>query len=262
MTRWMVAMIATGCCLPLAHAVEAQELARATELRITAGVAMHDRRDLSASPMRFDGRGSDFDIEVTSRANRTRLDVTASGGVRALRASSTVSTATERVTQGDLSLSALRTVAQRASGATMWLGAALSGSAMLARHAYSDPSHRSSDFVFGLVAVGPAASARATVLGGALEAGLSVPLAGVVDHAYSVVNERDAGTNRRIASPARLRAATASMSFASPASHRVGVAYLYRLALLRYDDVQPIRAMTQSFSIGVVARLGSSGARR
>jgi hypothetical protein len=231
-----------------------------TELGVSAGVGQSTRRDLSASPLDFAGNGGDIAASFRHVAGLSTLELTLNGGQRSLRSSSTASNATERVKQGQLSVALLRAIGENKDCTCgISIGAALSASTMVTRHAYDDPTHRSSDFVFGAAGIGPAAALRVPVAGGFFDARLIVPVASVIEHSYSIVNEHDAATNWRFAMPNALRAASATLAFTSAAKSRVGFMWLYRAEALRYDDVQPVRALTHSLSVGVVTRFGASG---
>jgi hypothetical protein len=247
-------------CAPRLAAQRTPASAASTELGVTGGVGQSMRRDLSASPLAFSGHGSDVAIALRRVTGPSAIELTLNGGLHSLRSSSSASRATERVGQGQLSVALLRTLGDHGECACgIAIGAALSGNMMLTRHAYDDPTHRSADFLFGAVGVGPAASWRAPVAGGFFDARVNVPVASVVEHSYSVVNEHDAATNWRFAALNTLRSATTTLAFTSSARRRVGLTWLYRADVLRYDDVQPVRVLTQSLSMGVVARFGMKG---
>jgi len=154
-------------CAPRLAAQRTPASAASTELGVTGGVGQSMRRDLSASPLAFSGHGSDVAIALRRVTGPSAIELTLNGGLHSLRSSSSASRATERVGQGQLSVALLRTLGDHGECACgIAIGAALSGNMMLTRHAYDDPTHRSADFLFGAVGVGPAASWRAPVAGG------------------------------------------------------------------------------------------------
>jgi hypothetical protein len=231
-----------------------------TEVGVSAGVGQSMRRDLSASPLDFAGHGGDIGATLRHVAGLSTIELTLNGGQRSLQSSSTASRATESVGQGQLSLALFRAVDGRSDCACgVAIGAALSANMIATQHAYDDPTHRSSNFLFGSAGIGPAASWRVPVAGGFFDARLNVPLASVVGHSYSVINEHDAATNWRPAMPNALRSATTTLAFTSAAKGRVGFTWRYRAEALRYDDVQPVRALTHSLSVGIVTRFGATG---
>jgi hypothetical protein len=258
MTHWMAATIAVCLSFCCAQRIGAQSAAApSTELSVNAGVVQGASRDLSASPLNFDGMGGLLAITY-HHDGRTALEFSAVGGARALRSSSAGSLATEHVGQGQAELALLRSLLDERARYNVAVGGALTGNLALTEHAYADPSHRVADFVFGSSGIGPAASLRTRVGRGMFSTRLIIPVAAVVEHSYSVVNEHDAATDRRFVTLKDFRAATATVSYASNAQRRFALSYLYRIDLLRYDDVQPVRAMTQSFSVGIATRFGSA----
>jgi hypothetical protein len=261
MTRCMAATTAACLVLSCAPHLAAQTLRvneASTEVGVTAGIGQSIRRDLSASPLDFAGHGGNFAATFHHVTRRSIAEFSLSGGSQSLRSSSANSLASEHLGQGQFALALLRTLGDdKQCSCGISLGAALMANAMVTRHAYGDPTHRSSDFLFVTGGVGPAAAWRTRVSGGFFDARLLVPIASVVEHSYSVVNEHDAAAAWRFASPGSLRAATATIAFASTADKRIGVTWSYRAELLRYDDVQPVRGLTHSLSVGVVTRFGT-----
>jgi hypothetical protein len=124
-------------------------------------------------------------------------------------------------------------------------------------HHYDDPTNNVSDFYIGAVTLGPSATFRHAIGGGIAAFRLSVPAVGLVDHPYSDARTADARVDARFATANVLRGIETSVSYAPAATARFGIEYAYRLHMLDYADVQPLRSVSQSLSIGVVRRFGA-----
>ncbi|MEP6730349.1 MAG: hypothetical protein ABJE10_06915 [bacterium] len=262
MARVNAAMSAAVLCLvsvQLACAQSASPYARAvsSELSISAGVAQSERRDLAASPLNFGGRGGDLLLGYARERGRTLLQLSLGGGLRTLASSTSAVASTERLTETELHAAALRHVDGRAGNADgLSIGASFDANVTFTAHSYRDASQRVSEFVLGVATLGPVANWKRTIGSGALSAQLGVPIAGFVQHSYSPLNAQYALTNSRLVTIGALRGSSGALSYASFNSARFSPVYLYRFAVMRYDDVQQVRALTQSLSVGMVARFG------
>ena len=255
-TRLVLAMHSAWLIAILAPRGSAQSSPPPTDTRLSlsAGFAWDDRRDDTASPLRFGGRGWSaalgYDRLVMNYSTLGWLD----GGEQSLTSGATQST--ERLSSGALDVMLLRHVGAPASSRRIDLGLDVRTSLAITSHRYADPSLPSTTFAFGLFALGPAASVRQEIGGGVARASVSTPAIAWVDHPYSEIRSATSRVQMRFASITRLRAVDVGFSYAGNERRRIGVTYAYRLGVLRYDDVQPVRSITQTLSIGVTARLG------
>ena len=94
-------------------------------------------------------------------------------------------------------------------------------------------------------------------MGSVVQFRLSTPVIGLVDHPYSDLKVPNAADDFRAASIGSLRGLTGTVSYAPIDSRRFGLMWTDRVALVRYDDVQPVRAVSQTLTVGLVTRLGS-----
>lgn len=224
----------------------------------TIGLALNSRVDQVISSAQFGGHGVGVSLghERTRRTYQVRSSISASIATLAPIAGDVSST--ERTYSTDLTLEVLRAM-QPGSTSGVRLGAELRGSLFLTRHRYADPQRSMATFLVGTAAIGPAVSYHTSVAGGSGTIHLAIPMIGVVSHPYSGLKSDRRSLEFRSASLATLRSLSAGASFSAFESRRFGVRYEYALRLMRYDDVQPVRAVTQSMRVGVERRLGRTG---
>ncbi len=262
--RRVAVLTAAGACLLCGQPGFAQlPVARAGDasasLSVSAGFSWNDRRDLSASPLLFGGHGGDFGLAAQRTLGHASLQFSLHGGARTLASSSNSAPATEHLTELQAHIWLMRRLhLQPIATDGLLIGLALESSAALSAHDYTDPARRVSHFVLGIVTLGPAASWRQTVHGGLATLEIATPVTAAVAHSYSAVNQQNSAVNLRVVSLGALRGVTSSLSYAPWKSQRVGVLYLYRLSALRYDDVQDVRLVSQSLSVGAVVRFGGA----
>jgi hypothetical protein len=137
------------------------------------------------------------------------------------------------------------------------VGLALDGSGAFTAHDYGHAGRPISNFVLGSAAIGPAASWKQRIAGGAATIALAAPAVAVVAHSYSVINRPTMGAELRFVTPGLWRGAGGTVTYAPADDRATGLVYRYRFSLLRYDDVQPVRAVTQSVSVGFTMRFGA-----
>jgi hypothetical protein len=166
------------------------------------------------------------------------------------------SAAKERLIDADVGVAVLR----RLSGSTEsrhWFaaGVELRGSIAATSHAYADPQATVSQFRIGVASLGPAALWRVRLGSNAATVQVSSPLVAVVDHPYSAVWSKNAAPQLKGATIAQLRGLDGAISYSFAPDRRVSTLATYRVSALRYDDFRPVRALTQSFSVGLRVRL-------
>ena len=207
-------------------------------------------------------RGTGY--QITTRygrtAGRTLLSITFDHGRRRLTPGP-VSSAVESLTEDELRLSFRRAAFTRQPATGLALGVDATTSMGTTLHHYADPTQSVSDFAIGALTLGPSASWGQRVARGSLSTQFSIPLIGLVNHPYSDSRNVSSRVNPRFATFARLRGAAAGISYATDLSNKIGFEYAYRLRVLRYADVQPMRTLSQMFSVGLVTRLGARAAR-
>jgi hypothetical protein len=225
---------------------------------IVAGFAGSQRRDLSVSPATFAGVGYNTTLTYEHIGSRTTIAANTTWDAQHFRPQDGLIAASEHVTQGGASLSALWSVAADAQW-KMSAGATVRFNAIGTEHSYSDPSGTHASFFAAFVAVGPAANLERRIGGGSARLALDAPLAGVVDRGYSAARTGYSPMALRRVGPDELRGADASVSYSSSPSRGLAVVWAYRIAVVNYRDAQPLRAAAQSLSIGLARPLGSAG---
>ena len=225
-----------------------------TTATLAAGIGQSDRVDMTASPIQFGGRG--LDINGSFERSFGSLCVVASGrGGRKTLTPTTGSSSLERLTDGEMSITALRAFRTEASAPrALAFGAELHGEVAVTNHAYSDPEGTVSTYRLGLLSLGPAVRWRQPLLGGTAVVQLASPVLSLVDHPYT------AGTSDlrvQAASLGSLRGLQGLVSYELPPVHGLSLRATYRASGLWFDDVRPVRSLSQTLSIGIATRLGS-----
>lgn len=259
----------TAClCVVAAQLAAAQvDTARSlrTELAVAVGFAHTDRLDATASPVRFGGQG--YDVVAHYRRTRGNLVVASSidFGTRDLVPPARSDGPDERLTSGNVHVSVLRQLGDRASGASSRSGIAVgvnvAATIDVTAHHYADPNASVSDFLIGAVTLGPAVSWERRVAGGTALVHVTAPLVGFVDHPYSDTRAAEARVNARFVTVREFRGLAGAIVYTPAVRRRVGIEYAYRFRLLGYADLQPIHSASQALSVGVVTRFGPLGAR-
>jgi hypothetical protein len=246
-------------CLLLCAAsrVDAQATACApTSATLAAGLGQSDRVDMTASPAQFGGRG----LDVSASLERTRgaycFVVSGRGGAKTLRAV-TPSAARERLMDGDGSIALLRSFSRGESPRRVFaFGAELRGTLAVTEHAYADLGRTVSEFRIGAMSLGPVVRWRERIGAGFAVAQLSAPAIAVVDHPYAALTVGRDAPSLRVVSVNDLRAGSLFVAYEPFAYRAVSLRFAYNATVLRYDDVRPVRSLTQNLTLGVVTRLG------
>jgi len=249
--------LSIACCVVLRVLPSGAQSSRdgtLRELHVTGGLTHSDRIDVVVSPSRFSGEGLDAGVGYISLGNTMSLVVTAKAGTRTL-VSSGVQQSDERVTDGEFELMALTAPASRALGMRVALGVALQTSAAVIAHRYIDPSARTMSYVFGTMTLGPAVLVEHALGDGSASAQLSVPVAGIVAQPYSAIWSERSPLDLCFATLNTLRSVSAVAAYKSANHHGVSMLYEYRVGVMHYEDVLPVRRLSQSVSAGFARRL-------
>jgi hypothetical protein len=246
-----------SCCAFLCAAETEAQSAHVTtqrELSITAGLTRSDRLDKVVSPSRFAGAGIDVGLAYASLGNTATILVSLRGGARTLTAAGPQLSG-ERLTDGDFHISAFRARGTSVLGARLKLGIDLQATAAVIVHSYMDPEARTMSYVFGTTTLGPALLLERPLGDGSATVQLSVPVMGVVAQPYSAVWTSRPPLDLHFATIASLRSASASVAYSSPVHFGVCLVSEYRLGVMRYEDVLPVRGLSHSVAIGVARHL-------
>jgi hypothetical protein len=250
-------------CLSIfaASRIDAQATACSpTSATLAAGIGQSDRVDMTASPTQFGGRG--LDLSGFFEQSRGAYCVVAGGrgGAKTLRAV-TSSPASEHLVDGAANVALLRSFGGgESSNRVFAFGAELRGTLAVTTHAYADLGRTVSEFRLGTVSLGPVFRWRERIGRGFAMLQLSSPVLGAVERPYAAGLVDDASPTWRFASVNTLRGGDVRVAY-EPVSYRsMSLRAAYDASVLRYDDVQPVRSLTQSLNLGIVKRLGG-GAR-
>jgi hypothetical protein len=227
---------------------------RSTTATLAAGLGQSDRVDMTASPMQFGGRGLDINGSI-ERSFGSVCVVTSGRGGRKTLTPTTGSSSLERLTDGELSITALRAIrAEPSAPRALAFGAELHGELAVTNHAYTDPERTVSTYRVGLLSLGPAVRWRQPLFGGTAVMQLASPVVSLVDHPYT------AGTSDlrvQAATLSSLRGLQGLVSYELPPVRGLSLRATYRASGLWFDDVRPVRSLSQTLSIGIATSLGS-----
>ena len=251
----MSIVLATASLLVAASRCHAQSAAcgaapTASLLTLSAGVGQSDRVDATASPFQFRGRGLDVAAAFARASGRTCVTADADGGTKLLSSREGTS-ATEKLAEANAGIAAVRATSVRG----LALGLDARGLIAVANHEYDDPRHEIATYRIGAISLGPAVRFTASVAGGDALVQLSTPLVALIDHPYVAVWTTDPEPSFRFASAARYRGAHATVSYTVHAWRGVESVVSYRMNGVRYDDVHPLRSLSQSLTLGTVVPL-------
>jgi hypothetical protein len=249
------------CCLALAtaHAGAAQAPARFGVEGFTASVGLAEagRVDETASPLRYGGRGFDWTLAYERPLGAYWLQASLDGGTRSLLPLDITENSSEYLTEGALDLTVLRAL-RGTSALTQGLAAGVQFSAngALNEHTYATPAPLHSDFLLASGTLGPAVAWQRAMWGGRFSANVAIPLVALVDHPYEDLRVQRAPVDLRFVTIESYRAVNGGLSYSNPVSRTLGLVYAYHIGLLRFDDEQPVHAVTQTISVGLERLLG------
>lgn len=229
-------------------------------LTISIGAIQETRRDDTASPLKYSGLGRGAQVDYTWERGGRSAYASLSAGASTLTPSPSVSAAQP---EGDFSAFAVTTglrwrLSRDSTGKNEFaLGAEFSAAATVTRQMYDDPTQGEHTFFFGDVSIAPTARWRRRLGVGVFGATVAVPLLAWVQHPYADVRVANGLANLRYASPSQFRQAKGEVSYAFRPDDRIGVNAAYRIGLLQLNDLQPLRSVSQTFSIAVVTRFGA-----
>ena len=227
-----------------------------TTARIAAGIGQSDRVDFSVSPVQFGGRGLDVSGSLERAVGSFCVTASGRGGKKTLTAVSG-SSSVERLTEAEVAVSAFHALRPELEARRMLsIGAELRGDLAVTNHAYGNSSDVQSvaNFRVGTLTLGPAVRWRQQIGSGQAVAQIATPVFGVVDHPY--VSGRD-DPRFQVVSLNALRGANGSLSYEFTPQKKMSVLATYRVSGMRFDDVRPVRSLTQTLTIGISTKLGS-----
>jgi hypothetical protein len=256
--RRPVTPLAACLCVLSARAASAQGGANpySTSFTITNGLTASQHVDLNASPLTFSGVGYDLGLGMRRGFGRWSFATTFDGAHRSYTTHLTAGTpSTETSFDGRLALSLVRELGGH-PGRGLGVGLFVDASAGMIRHQYTDPGLTVSDFVHGVVSVGPEVTWGKAIGDGLARVDVSAPLFGFVHRPYADTRRERPATSFTFATPSALRAINAGVSYETSERRRLGLFAAYRLRAMDLTEPQPFRSLTNTFSLGIVARFG------
>jgi len=231
-------------------------------LTISLGVAQETRRDDTDSPLAYSGAGP---------AGQIAFDWTRAARHGYVSLSASEATITPRVSPAEADVPPEEAFNSYAFEAGMdWrfrggsaragefaLGAEFGATFTLARHMYAGQDLSQQNFDLGVATLGPVARWTRRVGAGDFTASLGVPLIAFVDHPYADVRYATQLMNIHFVPLSQFHQANAGLSYAFRPESRIGVTATYRVGIMELDDLEPVRRVAQSLSVGVVKRFGA-----
>jgi len=235
-------------------------------LTISAGIYQENRRDAADSPLAYsgDGPGGRIDYDWTRAARHWHFALSGS--------SSNLAPATS-VQQDVPSTESFRAFAFEAGTdwrlssvspriGTLAVGVEFASTVTIAQHLYSGQDLSEQSFDMATFTFAPTVRWAKRVGPGEFGATLAVPLLAWVDHPYADVRFATQFSEVHFESLAQYRQANGAFTYAFHPQSKYGATAAYRLSVFDLSDVQPVRRVSQSFSIGIVRRFENSGSRR
>lgn len=256
----MVAAIAS-CAWHPAHAQAGGEPPRQS-LTVSLGMVQDTRRDAADSPLAYAGNGTGARIDYDRVRDGSRVHLFLTAGRSTLTPAGSVPAADIPLEEA-FGLYALEAgmdwqlrggSARRAEFA---LGVEFGATVTLARHLYAGQDMAQQNFDLGVATLGPTARWTRRVGAGQVAASLAVPLLAWVDHPYADVRFATQLMHVHFAPLSQFRQANGELSYAFRPESRIGITASYRLGIFELDELQPVRHVSQSFSVGVVRRFGA-----
>ena len=254
-----------GAVLPLVslqlHAQQAD--ASGWQLALNPQSTHTTRRDETASPFRFSGRG----VGATLDAVRVTPGWLTGGSVAAYSATLATSATQshEQFASAEFSLHAMRTVAGGSAAGEgehgsfrVHAGLEFRTSVDATNYNFSLSNVPNATYRFVTVSAGPMLHVSKLLSWGEMSVQLRAPVASYVDHPYSEVKSAYSDVHFAFASPSKLRSATATVAYVTHNPQRVRFRVTATAGALTYTDAQPVRAVSNSVSVGLVLRTGRS----
>jgi hypothetical protein len=137
------------------------------------------------------------------------------------------------------------------------IGVQFAGTLTVTRHLYANQDLVEQTFDFAIITLAPAARWTRHMGTGAVTASLAVPLLAWVNRPYADVRYANQFVDFRYASPAQLRQADGVLSYTFNPQSRYEITAAYRVDAMEFNELQPVRRFTQSFSLAVTRQFGT-----
>ncbi len=234
-------------------------------LTVSAGVYQENRRDAADSPLAYSGSGPGGRIDYDwTRATRHWYVTLAAGKSTLAPTTSLQQDVPSQEAFSAYTIAAgtdwrLRGISPRVG--TLSVGVEFATNVTIAQHLYSGQDLSEQSFDMGTITLAPTVRWTKRFGFGDFGASLSVPLLAWVDHPYADVRFATQFSEIHFASLAQYRQASGALTYAFRPESKYGAIAAYRLSVFDLSDIEPVRRVSQSFSIGVVRRFENPGTR-
>jgi hypothetical protein len=256
MCWWLGIAIAAAPAANAQGSATSEMLGGGQAINVSVGIAEAGRIDETASPLRYSGHGADFSVGWARTFAPFSVVASLEGGTRSLTPIDGADDSSEHLTEGALDVALLKSVNRSAAAGDFKAGIEFSASATVNEQSYPGADGFKADFLLAAASLGPAAAWAHALGGGELSANVGVPLFAFVDHPFSDIRGEHAPLTFRFTSIESYRGFHGGLSYTHAVTRTTGIVYAYRIGFLHFDDDQPVRAVTQSLSIGLVRRIG------
>lgn len=241
-------------------AVGAQELRSwGHGLAVSAGVLRVGQADETISPLHFVGSGVALDVGWRRTRGRTSLEAGFEGGAAILSPTDDSDGPGERLARASARFAGMRGLGHARDGGAFALGVTARTFATVTGYRAASSLPMQSAYLFAGVTLGPLARWHAATPAGELAVEMSTGLVSWVDHPYGSIDRGRPLLDFRLASPAALRNGSTRVVWTAASGRRLDLVASYRFDYLAYRDVQPVRSVGQSLSLGVRIRPRGSG---
>lgn len=229
-------------------------------LTISLGTFNENRRDEADSPLAYAGTGVAERIDYIRSRGRRRWYFSLEGGsttiapvAAGLHGQSEEGFGAYTIGAGtDWRLGG----SSRESGAFA-VGVQFAGTLTVARHLYANQDLTEQTFDFAIVTLAPAARWTHSLGSGQMTASLAMPLLAWVDRPFADVRYANQFVDFHYASPAQLRQVDGVLSYTFNPQSRYEIMAAYRINAMEFNELQPVRRVTQSFSLAVTRIFGA-----
>jgi hypothetical protein len=232
-------------------------------LTISAGIYQENRRDAADSPLAYSGNGPGGRIDYDWTRGSRRWHFALSGSTSNLAPSTSLQQdvpSTEAFHSFGVEVGTdwrLNHVASRIG--SLAVGVEFASNVTIAQHLYAGQDLSEQSFDLATITLAPTVRWTKRAGPGEFRASLAVPLLAWVDHPYGDVRFATQFSEVHFVSPAQYRQATGGLTYAFHPERRYGATAAYRLSVFDLSDVEPVRRVSQSLTIGFVWRFDNRG---
>jgi hypothetical protein len=246
--------------LLLASPSDAQEnAASGHRVTLAVGPLLVTQRDEHASPLRYRGTASFFEVSYAPSGVRRSLAVRLGGAFGNLRSGLTQPDHLPRQAtyRGWFEVEYLRSLSTADSRTRWGLGALLAARGTVIHHLYDQSGGADAGYAFVSTTLGPVlslrrAAGRHTTLG----MRLGVPLLAVIQRPYGMVNPDDASLRSQVATMDTFQALDFMVTCTRRLPGGSDITLGYRLVVERYRDAEPFQSASGAVSLALALRVG------